>query len=43
MTEGVWLWITFGVMGLITIGLRGSFIILGDRARLPPRTQRALR
>lgn len=43
MTEGVWLWITFGVMGLITIGLRGSFIVLGDRARLPQRTQRALR
>jgi branched-subunit amino acid transport protein len=43
MTAGVWLWITFTVMALITVGLRGSFIVLGERARLPAGVQQALR
>lgn len=43
MIAGAWLWITFGVMALITVGLRGSFIVLGERVRLPAEAQRALR
>ncbi|MBW7862591.1 MAG: AzlD domain-containing protein [Rhodocyclaceae bacterium] len=43
MTAGVELWLTIGVMALLTLGLRGSFILLGERASLPPGVQRALR
>lgn len=30
------------VMGLTTVGTRGSFILLGEKGRLPPALQRAL-
>lgn len=43
MSYDIWLWVTFAVMSLITIALRGSFILLGERARLPDGLQRALR
>ncbi len=43
MIEGTWLWITFALIALATIGPRGSFILLGAGARLPPALQRALR
>lgn len=43
MIEGVWLWITFGLIAAATIGPRGSFILLGEGARLPAALQRALR
>lgn len=43
MTEGVWLWATFVAMALITVALRGGFIVLGEHARLPDGVQRALR
>jgi branched-subunit amino acid transport protein len=43
MIEGVWLWITLGLLGAATIVTRGSFMLLGSRARLPPTVQRALR
>ena len=43
MIEGAWLWITFALIALATTGPRGSFILLGARARLPPVLQRALR
>ena len=43
MTEGVWLWVTFALMGMTTVGTRGSFILLGEKGRLPPALQRALR
>lgn len=39
----IWLWVTFAVMAAITIALRGSFILLGERASLPDGVQRALR
>lgn len=43
MSYDIWLWVTFGVMSLITLTLRGSFIVLGERARLPDGLQSALR
>ncbi len=43
MIEGGALWLTFGVMAVFTVGLRGSFIVLGERGVLPPGLQRALR
>ena len=43
MSYDIWLWITFAVMALITVALRGSFILLGDRVRLPDALQQALR
>jgi branched-subunit amino acid transport protein len=43
MIEGMWLWITFGLIAAATILPRGSFILLGEGARLPPAVQRALR
>ena len=30
MTEGVWLWVTFALMAMTTVGTRGSFILLGE-------------
>ena len=43
MTEGMWLWVAFARMGMTTVGTRGSFILLGEKGRLPPALQRALR
>ena len=43
MTEGLWLWLAFVLMGLTTVGTRGSFILLGEKGRLPAAVQRALR
>ncbi len=43
MIEGVWLWVALVLMALTTVGTRGSFILLGERGRLPPALQRALR
>ena len=43
MIEGVWLWVAFALMGMTTVGTRGSFILLGEKGRLPPALQRALR
>ena len=43
MTGGLWLWGVFVVMMLITVVLRGSFIMLGERAQLPPTAYRVLR
>lgn len=43
MIEGVWLWITLALIGSTTILTRGSFIIPGERAKLPPVAQRVLR
>ena len=36
-------WIVFGVAGLATYAMRGSFLLLGDRVRLPPWTEAPLR
>lgn len=43
MIEGVWLWITFAALSLTTMLTRGSFIVIGEKGRLPPVVQRALR
>lgn len=43
MIEGVWLWITFAALSLTTMLTRGSFIMIGEKGRLPPAVQRALR
>ncbi|KAI5914647.1 AzlD domain-containing protein [Thauera sp. 2A1] len=43
MIEGVWLWITFVALALTTVITRGSFILIGEKGRLPPTVQRALR
>ncbi|WP_068635947.1 AzlD domain-containing protein [Thauera butanivorans] len=43
MIEGAWLWLAFVLMSLTTVGTRGSFILLGEKGRLPPVLQRALR
>lgn len=43
MSEGVWLWLTFLAIGATTLMTRGSFIVLGEKARLPPALSRALR
>lgn len=43
MIEGVWLWVTFVLIGSTTIMTRGSFVLGGEGARLPPALQRALR
>ena len=36
-------WIVFGVGGLATYLMRGSFLLLGDRVRLPQWTEAPLR
>lgn len=38
-----WLWLSFFLIGMTTMVTRGSFILLGERARLPPAMQRVLR
>jgi len=43
MIEGVWLWIAFALLGATTLITRGSFIVIGERGRLPAVVQRALR
>lgn len=43
MSEGLWLWVTLALIGSTTMLTRGSFIIPGERARLPPVAQRVLR
>ena len=43
MIEGVWLWITLALIAATTMLTRGSFIIPGERVRLPPVMQRLLR
>ncbi len=43
MSYGLWLWGVFLIMMVITVCLRGSFIVLGERARLPPAAYRILR
>lgn len=43
MSEGLWLWITIAAIGSTTILTRGSFILLAEKARLPPALHRALR
>lgn len=43
MTYDGWLWVTFAMMACITVALRGSFILLGERARLPDSVHKALR
>lgn len=37
------LWLAFVLMGLVTLLTRGSFILPGERLRLPAAWQRALR
>lgn len=43
MIDGVWLWLAFALMSMTTVGTRGSFILLGEKGRLPPVLQRTLR
>ena len=43
MVEGIWLWLTLLAIGSTTILTRGSFVLGGEGARLPPALQRALR
>lgn len=43
MIEGVWLWVAFVLLALTTLVTRGSFIVIGERGRLPAVVQRALR
>lgn len=43
MSEGFWLWLTLLAIGSTTIATRGSFILAGERGRLPSALQRALR
>lgn len=41
--EDAWFWLALALVSLATHGPRGSFIVLGQRARLPPGIQDALR
>ncbi len=41
--EGIWLWVCFALISAATHIPRGSFIVMGERARLPPLVQEALR
>ena len=43
MIEGFWLWTAFVLLGITTLLTRGSFIVIGERGRLPATLQRALR
>ncbi|ANQ83747.1 hypothetical protein dqs_0672 [Azoarcus olearius] len=43
MSGDALLWLTFCLIGMTTVATRGSFILLGERARLPPVVQRLLR
>ncbi len=41
--EGLWLWVSFALIAAATHIPRGSFIVMGERARLPTVVQDALR
>ncbi|WP_227815830.1 AzlD domain-containing protein [Nitrogeniibacter aestuarii] len=41
--DGLWFWLALVVAALATHGPRGSFIVLGRRARMPAGVQDALR
>lgn len=43
MIESVWLWLAFVLLAVTTLVTRGSFIVIGERGRLPAVVQRALR
>ena len=43
MIEGFWLWLAFALLSATTFLTRGSFIMAGEKGRLPPTLQRALR
>ena len=43
MIEGFWLWLAFGLLSATTFLTRGGFMLLGEKGRLPPAPQRALR
>lgn len=43
MSDGLTLWLTFAAIGVTTLMTRGSFIMLGEKARLPAALHRALR
>ncbi len=43
MIEGFWLWLSFGLLAATTLITRGSFIMAGEKGRLPAVLQRALR
>ncbi|MEY5097711.1 MAG: hypothetical protein RJA36_430 [Pseudomonadota bacterium] len=43
MTEEWWPWLAFGLLSATTLLTRGSFILPGEKGRLPPGLQRALR
>ncbi|NMG48708.1 AzlD domain-containing protein [Azoarcus communis] len=43
MSDGLTLWLTFAAIGATTLMTRGSFIMLGEKARLPAALHRALR
>lgn len=43
MSDGLMLWLTFVAIGATTLMTRGSFIMLGEKARLPKALHRALR
>ncbi len=43
MTFDPWLLITFGLIGLVSLLPRASFIVLGEGVALPSAVQRALR
>lgn len=43
MIEGIWLWAAFVLLALTTLLTRGSFIVIGERGRLPAVLLRALR
>ena len=43
MIEGFWLWLAFGLLSATTFLTRGSFILAGEKGRLPAVLQRALR
>jgi branched-subunit amino acid transport protein len=42
MTHEAWLWLTFLLMGVVSVLLRSSFIVFGRRLQLPPRIERSL-
>ena len=41
--EGIWLWVSFALVSAATHVPRCSFIVMGERARLPTVVQDALR
>jgi branched-subunit amino acid transport protein len=43
MIEGIWLWAAFALLAITTLVTRGSFIVIGERGKLPAVVQRALR